>query len=298
MNQPLIVLLSEGAVAVFMAIAFLLLVLASVYDMTLIARRSPREPSKKLASHVTILLYCDTAERTIETCLQRIAKSNYADYDVVAINNVSADGTKRVFKKYQAEQDATNARFYNKRKKTSKYQALRDGYRRSKKGELVLVLDANDAVPITFTSLAMEFRKLAVVLRQKSLAVLHMTRNTVDMPSMWYERVTFKKPPSTPRRSMKVVNVGVVMCALFFMTYFIVIAAWLESSQMLTLSWLAVTVGCFIMVWADDIAMKKKFALFVVAPLVYFFGYVQLILWLFGFMREFSHTARRLSVYS
>ena len=355
MNQSLIVLISEGTLFVFVALAFLLLIAASVYDAVLISRRQqlkalmrrlrrPRQP------WVTVLLYADNNAASIEASLDSLRKSYYHHYDVVVINNASTDHTKQVLKSYLQKHTRVAFRIFQKRKKTAKLTALREGYRLSQKGELVLVMNANSKVerdfikagvarfvaneklsalearqcyltPFEFTSLAAQFWQLSYLFYKKSLSLARITRVRVGTSTVIYRAPVFKKarsvkclydaslmvriqsaPPVFENHEAAATMIARAIAALgliLLMSYFIVIAARLESSSMLTLSWLALSLWGIVTIWSDETkTLTKKLALVVTAPLLYFLLYVQLILWIFGFMRDFSHTSKRFSVYA
>lgn len=145
MNQAMIAAVVEVTLLIIAIAGFVGVLAAGGYDMLAIARRprlqermrklhKPRQPA------VTILIYTRNDEDTIGHCLQAVRQGSYRNYDVVVIDNVSSDGTRRAVRAFMKRYPNVTLRLYAKRKPVSVGAALEQGYRRSQKGEIIMTL--------------------------------------------------------------------------------------------------------------------------------------------------------------
>lgn len=121
--------------------------LAAMADAVAIARRprlrqavarlrKPRQPA------VTVLVYAQDDADVIEGCLRSLYRNSYHNYDVVVVDNVSRDETRRIVRRFLRTHPRVPSRLYAKRTRVSTDRALADAYRKSAKGEYVLTLSA------------------------------------------------------------------------------------------------------------------------------------------------------------
>lgn len=147
-----------------------LVVLASIYDIRswhARRRRGTRTGGNPGWYGLTILVYCRNNQQTIEMCLQHIMDSQLDMYDVVVVDMMSTDGTKRYIRAFHAANPTLPLRLYAKRKWANRDVALREGYQRSQKHERVLVIDGDMTPQLCGPTLATDNqakpRRLAVV---------------------------------------------------------------------------------------------------------------------------------------
>ncbi len=151
MNQQLIILLSEAFTFLILLAAFVVLVSSNIYDIRqkinektiqkIIRKlRGSRQPS------VTVIVYSDNNVATIEECLDSIRKSRYKNFDVVVADNSSSDNTRKKVRQFKEKYPIFHFRFYPKRVRNNMTATLSQGYNRSQKGDLVLVIDASTMV--------------------------------------------------------------------------------------------------------------------------------------------------------
>ncbi len=152
MNQHLLIQTSEVLLFAAACIGLILVILASLYDLRTIARRRyfrsiVATSPKRNRPQVTVLVYAKDSSVTIEACLVSISRNNYKKYDIVVVDNVSADATKQAMTAYVKRRPTKPLYYYRKRKESGRLQALQSGYRKSRRGDIVLVLDADGTIP-------------------------------------------------------------------------------------------------------------------------------------------------------
>lgn len=154
MIQQFLVLLVELIFTFFVIVALLVTLAASVYDIhqlrqskslkaTIFKLRRPNQP------FITALIYARNNASSIAACLKSVQKSHYWNYDIVVIDDASTDDTRKVVRSYINKYPSSKLRLYSKRRRGNKIDALRQGYLRSNKGELVLVIDASNLISQT-----------------------------------------------------------------------------------------------------------------------------------------------------
>ena len=336
MNQQFLIQLSEGLLFIFASIGLILVVLASVYDLRVIARRKyfraivarlrkPRQP------HITVLVSAKNSATTIEACLGSISLSTYKNYDIVVVDNVSGDTTKQVMARYQQKYFKLPLYFYAKRKTSNQLSVLQQGYKKSQKGDYILVLDAastitptllkeciarfvaDDALSVlqlnnhfkeiqSITLLWLRFARLSQNMYAKSASLLSIGQVKAGESNAMYSTLVLMKKPSkskamnvschyegslvvsttavpqlrSPSFSFPIMWWGALDLALFLSTYFLYIAATLQSSSLLVLSWLILTTWLLAAVLSDEASkVFEKIRLIFCLPSFYFLLYAQ-----------------------
>lgn len=94
---------------------------------------------KKLPT-MTVLVYARNQQDRIEQTLRTLRNNRYRSYDIVVIDDASDDATATVVRAFCARYSSATVRLLRRRKQTSVEGALRAGYRKSKKGSIVLVV--------------------------------------------------------------------------------------------------------------------------------------------------------------
>lgn len=347
MNQQPLIQLSEGVIFLVAGISLIVVLLAGVYDLRAIASRrylqaivtKLRQPCQP---HVTVLVYAQNDATTVEACLRSVARSRYRNYDIVVVDNVSSDMTKQVMARYRQKYPQPTMYFYGKRKVSDRLNALRQGYRKSQRGDMILVLDASATISPTLlkecvarfmadsnlkslrlnehsqaiqgvTLLSVHFLQLSQNIYAKAVSLL--TRGYIDTgkSSVMYRSSVFKKGhgaikvpyyydgnlvvsitpvlsgpsllmPSYRHKSVLLFASLLLTLVPFLLTYFFYVAATLQSSSLLMLSWLVLAIWLAVTVWSDEASkIVEKIQLTFCIPVVYFLFYLQLIV--YGMMK-------------
>lgn len=340
MTQQFLIQLSEWVLLFVACLGLILVLSASVYDLRTIARRKrlqvivaklrkPRQP------HITVLVYAKNNEATIEACLRSISRSNYKNYDIVVVDNMSTDSTKQIVANYKRKYPTLPLYFFGKRKANHRLIALQQGYKKSQRGDTVLVLDAASIIDLTLlkeciarfvaddalgalrlnehieevqsiTLLWLRFVHLSRNIYAKSASLLSAGRVTVGEPNAMYRSLVFAKKHNGPKAAktacrydgslivstMPVLQLrsavlslsiwwwGLIVPALFLLTYFWYVAATLQSSSLLALSWLTVVIWLVAAVLSDEASRsREKIGLILCLPAFYFLLYGQLVLY-------------------
>lgn len=149
MIQEIIARLFEVALFCGIAAGFAGILMAGVYDLQRVARlpghkAATQKLAKKTAQPaVTVLVYVRNDAETIVGCLESLTRSRYRNYDIVVVDNLSEDYSRKTIRRYIKEHPELPIYLYAKRKRDAKTQALRQAYRKSRQGELVLTLAAS-----------------------------------------------------------------------------------------------------------------------------------------------------------
>jgi glycosyltransferase involved in cell wall biosynthesis len=340
MNQQVVIQASEWLLVCGAVVGLISILTASLYDLRAIARRrylrmiaaalrKPRQP------HVTILIYGTDTSMTLEVCLRSIWQSRYRNYDIVVVDNSSTNRPGQTLQDYRRTYPKRSLYFYKKRKVHGRLTALQQGYGKSQKGDIVLVLDATATISPTLireaatrfviddtlqvlrlnehsrgvdgvASLATRLLYLSRNFFLKSATLLAVARSTVGRPNTFYKRAIFTQKHTITKAHCRydgAIAVSVPLTyavrlplpalafGLFFMTYFIYIAATLQSSSLLVLSWLVLDVWLLVTVWSDEVSgIREKMTVTFCLPSVYFLMYA----WIVESFRRIGRTVTRL----
>lgn len=154
MNQQIMTWSAEWLLAIFIVAALLITLLASAYDIRQIRQnkllrsiklrlRKPNQP------FITVLVYANNSADSIGSCIKSIQKSYYWHYDIVVIDCASTDSTRAIVRSFIKIHPKLALRLYAKRGRNNKINALRRGYYKSKRGDLILSIDASNMIPRT-----------------------------------------------------------------------------------------------------------------------------------------------------
>lgn len=127
---------------------FLLLVIAAAIDIMrravmVILRDQRRQELQKIMRklrrpalpHVSVLVYAKRSTDAVEATLQSLRKNRYGSFDVVVVNDVS---NKRLY----SAPPRLEVSFLKRRVASSKLDAYRAAYKKSRRGEIIMCLDA------------------------------------------------------------------------------------------------------------------------------------------------------------
>lgn len=222
MNQQLLIQVLEGVLFFVAAIALILTLLAGVYDLRAISQRQSfalraKRLRRSRQPWVTILVRASSDSLSTITCLRSIAQSHYKNYDIVVIDAGSMYSIKRAVRNYIRKNPKAPLSYYHERKISSSLELLQRGYAMSRKGELVLVLDAPSIISPMFlknsvarfvseptltslhlneysdgvgglTQLISRLRQLSARLISKSASIVSVYRVPAGTPSVLYRR--------------------------------------------------------------------------------------------------------------
>lgn len=152
MSDQLIVWVSEGILLLFLVIAFVVVLAASIYDIRLtMQRKSLQKTRAKLRGihrpTISVLVYARNSSNSIKNCLSAIKRNRYSRCDVVVIDDLSTDDTRRIIRSFNEKYPLFSLRLYSSRIHRDRRDTYLQGYRRSQKGDLVLIIDASSIIP-------------------------------------------------------------------------------------------------------------------------------------------------------
>lgn len=155
MNQQIVAIVAQITLALMMVVGFVLLIVAELFDILQIKRLKPiNKVRAKLRDdkrpRITVIVYAKNNERTILKCLKSIRGNHYGRYDVVVVDDMSRDKTRSKVRAFIRRNPDKPFRLYSKHKRSTKAKALKGGYFRSKKGDLVMIIDGAAAMPEGF----------------------------------------------------------------------------------------------------------------------------------------------------
>lgn len=139
-------LLFELSVYALITGGAVLLIASSVWDGK--HRRARHAGANRSAAHATVLMYARNSETTVESSLQSIAASMSGSYDIVIVDDKSLDDTRRVVRAYRQSHPDILLRLYARRCGGGRVTALREAFRYSMRGDIVLIVDADSDIEV------------------------------------------------------------------------------------------------------------------------------------------------------
>lgn len=144
-----LVQLSEWTVLIAAFLGLVVIMGASLYDMIAISRRRRLDDVRQSRlPHVTVLVYAQESQAVVAACLESIEHNQYPHYDIVVVDNATVSAARRAVTVYRQQHPTRVIYFYGKRKTTDRLSALRAGYKKSQRGELVCVIDATNTLEL------------------------------------------------------------------------------------------------------------------------------------------------------
>jgi glycosyltransferase involved in cell wall biosynthesis len=184
MNQQLTVLIPEIVLGLFLIYAFVVVLAANVYDIRQTIRRKTLlqlQPKfrRAIKPTISVIIYAQNNADTIKNCLDSIRRNRYKNVDTVIVDNKSTDDTSVVVRSYIQKYPTLHVRLFSKKQIVKKLDVLAQGYRKSQKGDLVLVLDASSIITKTLLKdCAIRFWA------DDNLQVLHPNINNINLESI------------------------------------------------------------------------------------------------------------------
>ncbi len=301
---------------------------ASAYDFSLIARRNrllaterrlryPRQPS------VTVIVYCRDNQTTIKSCLTSLARSRYHNFDVVVVDNKSSDNTRFIIRQFIATSDI-QMKLLAKRKLSTRAIAVLSAYKKSQKGDFMIVIGADTVVmpgwikqsvarfiiqpslaglrfselttqPDSLNSILIRYYQISRNIFIKALSTVGLSRlgrgslnamYRIDRLKINKVRLSFVRCGYGPllNRDPRAANSSLVGVMSAFalasvVSYFMYLAASLQNSSLLLVSWALLVAWLLVSMWLDSsVTNAQKIKMSIFAPSIYFIGYAQLII--------------------
>ncbi|MFZ2125721.1 MAG: hypothetical protein WA087_02530 [Candidatus Saccharimonadales bacterium] len=182
MNQQLIVYLSEGALLSFFVAAFMVMMIANIYDIRQkirgikMKKLHPSFRGRRLPT-ITVLVYAKESDNSVIDCLDGIRKNRYSRLDVVVVS-ASSVKMKRLLKAYKQKYPLMPVRICLTKNNCSRIDALSQSYKRSQKGDYVLVVDSTSVIPVAL------LRHSVTKFLDKKLGALHFNTQNETMSSI------------------------------------------------------------------------------------------------------------------
>lgn len=102
--------------------------------------RGKRQPT------VTVLVYVRNQAIYIERTLRSLRNNRYHAFDAVVVNDASEDNTSKIVKQFCVQFPDAPIQVLRRQKVTTMSQALRAGYRKSKKGSIVITITPDQLI--------------------------------------------------------------------------------------------------------------------------------------------------------
>jgi len=212
---------------------------------------------------VTVLLYARNDERTIEDSLRSIIKNQYTAFDVVVIDDRSTDTTLLKVQNFIKRHPAKHVAVIKRRVKRSCRQALAAGYRKSKRGKIVISIQAGTLFPSTFLKRAVVMKgsktQLSLPVRPpiatNSLSEIITALGTVlwqQSYTVWVSDAKNMRMPARPIR-YDVFAIGILL-SLFL------VSGLAQEATVLWYGWVLITGYLVAVIWLHEekVATKLK----------------------------------------
>lgn len=294
-------------------IAIVCVVLASLYDIRRIRMFHKARHTRTRRPHMTIMIEVRHANDDVAACIRSVRRLRYRRYDIV----VFADSRASIQAKRIARSAASRGRVYIARKVSSPEILIRSAYRRSQRGEFVLLLDASQSFVSSslnqaVTSLEANHSTAGVVLgsalspvmsmksmietmgwlswklaakacamtglyRSRNMHTGRLYRREMIDGKVRRHRLTYDSQTmisGAVKSQWLLARVGGYLVAaglIAIITYAGIMAASLQTTEPLLLSWLAVVFWVGITIWLDDaMRLQERIGLTVCLPVSYF----------------------------
>ncbi|MES2876579.1 MAG: hypothetical protein V4678_03865 [Patescibacteria group bacterium] len=172
MNEAIITFAPILAMTVFITV-LVLIAFNSIYDLIFSFYQTRSKRDLPLATpHITVIIMATDDIQSVRDCLLSLRASEYKKYDVVVANNYLRYGKVDNLSKLLAAHPKPGY-YYKSRKRHGYERLIKEGYRRSKKGSAVMLVDSR----VRFAGSTLQ----RVANRQRALAhgdILHIDTNT------------------------------------------------------------------------------------------------------------------------
>jgi cellulose synthase/poly-beta-1,6-N-acetylglucosamine synthase-like glycosyltransferase len=223
-----------------------------------------RQLRKPIQPWVTVLLYAHNDETTIEASLKSLLRSNYYCYDIVVVDDRSTDATAKRVQDFIASHQKISISLLRRRVKHTAQGALKAGYRKSKKGKIVVSLRAGTIVQSSFLkrAVATKQERPQIVLRVTEPIALESLSSIIQslVNLVWHRsykvQVSDVKNITFVNKPARVELIGPFVLAALIFTSII-----LKEGIVLWYSWLIVTGYVYAVIWLNEAKIRYKLRL-------------------------------------
>lgn len=114
---------------------------ANLYDIFAFKRNAKKQASNKKLPLISIVFATYNAEKVVVRTLESLAKLKYPRYEVIVVDNGSADNTRRLVRDFIQSHPKMSLRLVAKRVNVGKALAINYGSKNYAKGDFVMMLD-------------------------------------------------------------------------------------------------------------------------------------------------------------
>lgn len=223
-----------------------------------------RQLRKPVQPWVTVLLFTRNNDATVEASLKALVHSRYHQYDIVVVDDGSSDQTRTQLQEFIKNHPKITINHLRRRMRTSSDAALKAGYRKSKKGEVVISLKAGTIVPASFL-------KRAVAVKQQQTHCTMRVREPIAIDSfssivktlrnlVWHHsrkvEVSDAKNITVLKDSVHVDFLGIIILGA------LIVASLLAHEVIIYwYSWLIVTSYVAAVIWLHEEKVRTKLSL-------------------------------------
>ncbi len=212
--------------------------------------------------HVTVLLHAYNESITLTQILYVLKNTKYRMFDVVVIDDASMDKSSETVREFMKKYPKAPIQLLRRRKKTTVDQALKAGYRKSQRGQIVLTLSPDLPIDTSFIKRAVASQegraKWRVAVRRRLSSTLRISDIGAFLNDyFWqqepqgfaYEAATFKRSTPTligPSEQLRVARniVAITLLAAVLLAAFLAVGV-----QVLWYSWVIITAYGLTAVW-------------------------------------------------
>lgn len=258
-----VLFLCISAVVLVLLLTLICLHLYEIFEEPKI-QKEMRRLRKSAQPWVTVLVYARNSEATIGQSLQSLARSRYYYYDIVVVDDNSHDKTVQKVQQFKQAHPRMYINTLRRRTHGSTEQALRAGYRKSRKGEVIISLQAGVIIGSSFIKRAAAVSRLheSYTLRVREKVQIHSLSEIIhSLENIIWQR-SYKAQIGTAKNSMRIkksVNldfVGVTMLLVLILTSVLI-----HEEIIYWYSWLIATSYVAAVIWLYDEKIKTKLTL-------------------------------------
>lgn len=264
MSEVLGTLFLFFALATLLAIIVLICVhLYQIFEEPAIQKRM-RQLRKPVQPWVTVLLYARNNEASIEASLKALLRSHYHHYDIVVVDDCSRDGTFLRVRNFITIHPESPVNYLHRRVHQTTRDALKAGYRKSKKGKVVISLQAGTLVSPSFLKRAVAIKQQRMQLTMRvsepvstdSLSGIIQTLKNLVWHHMYQVQVSDAKNINAVKRQIQFDFLGVFILAAIILTSLAI-----HEAIIFWYSWLIVTSYVWAVIWLNEEKIRIKLRL-------------------------------------
>lgn len=261
--------MSEMLMTVFLCLAIAMLVfimvlicinLYEIFEEPIIQRRM-RQLRKSSQPWVTVLVYARDNEATIEASLNALVKSSYYNYDIVVVNDRSKDKTLQQTQEFIDSHSQFPISVITRHKVATAKSALLAGYKKSRKGEVVISLRAGTNVPkeCIKRAVATKADKESAILRiQDSPSTTSISGIVQSLNNLlWLHSHTILVTDPKHIAPVKL-EVSLELTSILVLVGIIIVSILTNEAIIIFYSWLIITSYLFAGIWLNSEGLMTK----------------------------------------